>query len=113
MENLRKLLKSEKNVWVRIPIIPKINDTKEEMLKIRDYLYSCGKPQKIELLPYHAFGEHKYPAIGKEQGADPFLDFHGKSSALQNDRKNLESLEKSMLSRFLVNDSERYPNALL
>ena len=41
-------------------------ETKEEMLKIRDYLYSCGKPQKIELLPYHAFGEHKYPAIGKE-----------------------------------------------
>lgn len=66
MENLTKLLKSPKNVWVRIPIIPEINDSKEEMIKIRDYLYSCGKPQKIEFLPYHAFGEHKYPAIGRE-----------------------------------------------
>ena len=39
--------------------------------------------------------------------------FMEKLSVLQKDRKILESLEKSMLSRFLVNDSERYPNALL
>ncbi len=36
------------------------------MQKIKAFLKSCQKPQKIELLPYHAMGEHKYSAIGKE-----------------------------------------------
>ena len=66
LENLKKLLATDVPVWVRIPIIPTVNDTVEEMQRIKGYIYSCGKPQNIELLPYHAMGEHKYAAIGKE-----------------------------------------------
>ena len=66
LENLKKLLATDIPVWVRIPIIPTVNDTVEEMQRIKGYIYSCGKPQNIELLPYHAMGEHKYAAIGKE-----------------------------------------------
>ena len=66
LENLKKLLATDIPVWVRIPIIPTVNDTVEEMQSIKGYIYSCGKPQNIELLPYHAMGEHKYAAIGKE-----------------------------------------------
>ena len=43
-----------------------VNDTEEEMLTIKTFLSSCGMPEKVELLPYHAMGEHKYAAIGKE-----------------------------------------------
>ena len=63
--NLRKLLKTNKAVWVRIPIISTVNDTEEEMLAIKSFLYSCRAPKKIELLPYHSMGEHKYAALGK------------------------------------------------
>ncbi len=63
--NLRKLLKTNKTVWVRIPIIPTVNDTEEEMLAIKSFLYSCRAPKKIELLPYHSMGEHKYASLGK------------------------------------------------
>ncbi len=66
LENLKKLLETENKVWVRIPIIPDVNDTEEEMHKIRAFLNSVRLPEKIELLPYHAMGEHKYEAIGKE-----------------------------------------------
>ena len=66
LKNLKRLLATDTPVWVRIPIIPTFNDTVEEMQKIKAFLSSCGAPEKVELLPYHAMGEHKYAAIGKE-----------------------------------------------
>ena len=65
-ENLKRLFAAGKSVWVRIPIIPTVNDTLEEMQNIKAFLDSWERPQQIELLPYHAMGEHKYAAIGKE-----------------------------------------------
>ena len=65
LENLRKLLTTQKRIWIRIPIIPDVNDTEEEMQSIRQFLDNCGHPEKIELLPYHAMGEHKYAALNQ------------------------------------------------
>ena len=65
LENLKNLLATDTPVWIRIPIIPTVNDTEEEIQQFKDYIFSCGKPEKIELLSYHAMGEHKYAAIGK------------------------------------------------
>ena len=65
LENLAKLLKNDGCVWVRIPVIPGVNDTEEEMKKIKAFFDANGYPEKIELLPYHPMGEHKYAAIGK------------------------------------------------
>lgn len=64
LENLKRLLATDKSVWIRIPIISTINDTEEELQGIKEYIFSCGKPAKFELLPYHAMGEHKYVALG-------------------------------------------------
>ena len=66
LSNLKRLLKSGKNVWIRIPIIPEVNDHEAELVAIQSLLSSYGCPEKVELLPYHAMGEHKYIAIGKE-----------------------------------------------
>ena len=65
LDNLKKLLQSDSALWVRIPIIPTVNDTVEEMKAIRQFFDTYGQPEKIELLPYHAMGEHKYAALGK------------------------------------------------
>jgi pyruvate formate lyase activating enzyme len=66
LENLKKLFHANAKIWIRIPIISDINDSVEEMQKIKDFLDKNGKFEKIELLPYHAMGENKYSAIGKE-----------------------------------------------
>lgn len=65
LENLAKLLKSNIHLWIRVPIISGVNDTEEEMNNIKSFLDENGYPAKIELLPYHAMGEHKYEALGK------------------------------------------------
>lgn len=65
LENLKKLFAKNANVWIRIPVIGGVNDNIEEMKNIRCFLDNCGKPQKIELLRYHAMGENKYIALGK------------------------------------------------
>ena len=66
LENLERLLKCGASVWVRIPVIPGVNDSVEEMGGIKAFLDASGTPEKIELLPYHAMGEHKYGALGRE-----------------------------------------------
>jgi len=66
LENLRRLLASGASVWIRIPIVPTVNDTVEEMQAIKAFLDSCAaSPARVELLPYHAMGEHKYAALGE------------------------------------------------
>ena len=66
LENLKKLLNLGAKVYIRIPVIEGVNDTLSEMQNIKEFLYKNGKPEKVELLPYHAMGENKYRAIGKE-----------------------------------------------
>ena len=66
LENLKKLFKTGAKIWIRIPVIAAVNDSIEEMLQIKAFLDQCGNPEKIELLPYHAMGENKYAAIGRE-----------------------------------------------
>lgn len=64
--NLANLLASGKRVWVRIPVVASVNDGEAEMQKIRAFLDEYGMPEKVELLPYHELGEHKYAALGRE-----------------------------------------------
>ena len=66
LQNLQRLLASGAKLWIRIPVIAGVNDDPEEMQRIKEYLDRCGKPEKIELLPYHAMGENKYRALGQE-----------------------------------------------
>lgn len=65
LDNLERLFKSGAKVWLRIPVIGGVNDFAEEMVKIKNFL-TPYQPQKIELLPYHNLGTHKYRALNIE-----------------------------------------------
>ncbi len=64
VDNLYKLGQEKKNIHVRIPVIGGVNDNAEEMEEIAGRLKNTSV-DKIELLPYHAMGENKFPALGR------------------------------------------------
>ena len=64
LDNLKRLFKAQKRIWIRVPVIGGVNDTSEEMKKIADFLRPYS-PEKVELLPYHSMGEGKFKALGK------------------------------------------------
>lgn len=66
LENVKKLFEAGAKVYIRIPIIGGVNDNANEMQLIRRFLQPYH-PVKIELLPYHTMGEHKYNALNMEQ----------------------------------------------
>jgi pyruvate formate lyase activating enzyme len=62
LDNYRFLLKSGKDLMVRIPIIPGFNDDTDHLERLRLFI-SATKTQslkKINLLPFHKIGSSKY-----------------------------------------------------
>ena len=65
LDNYKLLISLGKRVIVRVPMTTECNANDEEFPKIAAFLNEY-KPEKVELLPYHALGENKYRAIGRE-----------------------------------------------
>jgi len=74
LENFRKLRKGfpELNIIVRTPVIPRFNDSPEDIKAIADFISEVGGSCEYELLPYHGFGEPRYRQLGK---AYPLSDY--------------------------------------
>ena len=66
LENLQKLFTANAKIHIRIPVVSGVNDSVEEMQNIKTFIKTCGKVERIELLPYHALGVGKALALGRE-----------------------------------------------
>jgi pyruvate formate lyase activating enzyme len=62
-ENLSALAGLGSEILVRMPLIPGVNDSPEEMGKTLDYLREIGI-KRFTILPYHQYGSGKYASIG-------------------------------------------------
>ena len=56
--------KMGKNLWLRSVIIPGINDNDEYINELISYIKPIKNVEKVELLPYHTLGVHKYKELG-------------------------------------------------
>jgi pyruvate formate lyase activating enzyme len=65
LENIQKLCRLNKRIWIRVPLIPEVNDG-DELEKIKQFIAKLDKVEKVEFLPYHAYGEGKYALLGQE-----------------------------------------------
>ena len=66
LENLKKISNLNKNIVIRIPIIPGFNDSIENIEKTAKYVKDLKNIIKLELLPYNKLGVIKYERIGKQ-----------------------------------------------
>jgi pyruvate formate lyase activating enzyme len=62
ISNLRFLLDNGKEIIVRVPVIPGLNDDQENLDELKEFLAKskCRNLKKISLLPYHKTGSSKY-----------------------------------------------------
>ncbi len=62
LENYRLLVNSGKDIMVRIPVVPGMNDDNEHIIKLKQFILATGTGplKKINLLPYHKTGSSKY-----------------------------------------------------
>ena len=65
-ENLEFLSSVNSNVIIRIPLIPEITDTEENLSTISNYLLGFNNIARIDLLPYNKLAEDKYRRLNKE-----------------------------------------------
>jgi len=65
LKNLSFLCHSETDFTVRIPLIPGVNDTKDNMEKTVQLISNAKNLLKVELLPYHKTAGAKYKMVGR------------------------------------------------
>jgi pyruvate formate lyase activating enzyme len=69
-ENLKFLCQSDTDFHVRIPLIPGVNDTHENMEKTALLIRGAKHLKRVELLPYHRTAGAKYSMSGKKYNPD-------------------------------------------
>ncbi len=63
LENLKRLVRSGSRIWVRIPLIPGINDDFFNIARTCEYISSL-RLKDLYILPYHNIAKEKYKRLG-------------------------------------------------
>lgn len=68
LENMGRLSQEfpEKEIWLRVPVIPGWNDSTENMEGLSALASAIPGCSRVELLPYHNLGEGKRQQLGEE-----------------------------------------------
>lgn len=64
LDMLRYLSDTGRPVWIRHVLVPEITDDDAYLRQTGEFIATLGNVQKIEILPYHSFGEYKWEKLG-------------------------------------------------
>ena len=66
LENLKKLADRNKDIILRIPVIPGVNDSNDNIEKTADFILNemGGNVRTLQLLSFMRLGEEKYQSLG-------------------------------------------------
>lgn len=65
LDNLRFLASIGQEIVIRIPILPGLNDDKENLSATCEFLLSLPQQYPVHLLPYHSIGQDKYARLDR------------------------------------------------
>jgi pyruvate formate lyase activating enzyme len=68
LHNLVALAHGHANVWIRIPVIPGVNDDEANVEAAAAFVCPLPGVRQVDLLPYHATGEAKFARVGQAYG---------------------------------------------
>ena len=67
LSNIRKVSDElSGNILFRVPLIPGVNNSEDDLSKLADFVNSLKNKHKVELLNYHEIGISKYDACGMD-----------------------------------------------
>ncbi len=66
LQNIRRLSSLVKELWIRTPLIPGINDSTNDIAAIKEFVKGLENVGNFEFLSYHSLGEGKYNSLGME-----------------------------------------------
>ena len=64
LENLSALSASGADIIIRIPLIPEVNDSEEDIEAAAKFIAGLPRPHPVNLLPYHRAANGKYLKLG-------------------------------------------------
>ncbi|MGB8381452.1 MAG: pyruvate formate-lyase-activating protein [Dermatophilaceae bacterium] len=61
----RRLAARGNRMWIRYVLVPGYTDAPDNLAAVAEYVASLGDPvERVEILPYHSLGSHKYAELG-------------------------------------------------
>jgi pyruvate formate lyase activating enzyme len=66
LRNLQELGRVHTNIWVRIPLVPGINDSQGGLEATARFAAGIPGVRQVNLLPYHHTGTHKAERLGRK-----------------------------------------------
>ena len=65
LENIQKLAKAGKQIIIRVPVLPGINDSEQAIMATGRFVSSLGGVARVDLLPYNEAGRGKLARLAR------------------------------------------------
>lgn len=91
-ENAKTLVKENKTIYFRTPLIPGFNDSREVIQEIVDFIRDelhLNPAERLELLAYNELGENKYHRLGRGEEAHKLEGYERQSDEYFNELKEI------------------------
>jgi pyruvate formate lyase activating enzyme len=70
LANLEALAQVHGQVWLRMPVVPGVNDSDENLEATARFVVQLPGVRRLDLLPYHAAGAAKFERLGRDYPLD-------------------------------------------
>jgi pyruvate formate lyase activating enzyme len=71
LDNLIALDATGAEIWIRLPLVPAINDDRENLTAVARFVSDLDHTRRVHLLPYHAAGAEKQARLGRADTQPP------------------------------------------